>query len=143
MTAKDFFAKPQVQALLWRAVGASGFFAPIISKFCAQLGLPTPDPSLTVLVITTVATEGTEWIIAWYRTNPNNIIKRMMKQINGSNITDETKAEVIVAANNMPSVAGVVLKDSVNGVIGALAKSDNHPTIVTETENTATQKATP
>ena len=113
------------------------------SPSSAPIGdLPTPDPSLTVLVITTVATEGTEWIIAWYRTNPNNIIKRAMLTINGPTITDETKAEVIVAANNMPSVAGVVLKDSVNGVIGALAKSDNHPTIVTETENTATQKAT-
>ena len=46
--------------------------------------------------------------------------------INGrATITDETKAEVIVAANNMPSVAGVVLKDSVNRRDrGALAKSE-------------------
>ena len=144
MTAKDFFAKPQVQALLWRAVGSLPRF--FCSDHLQALSRPTacrpPDPSLTVLVITTVATEGTEWIIAWYRTNPNNIIRRAVKLINGDGkqITDETKAEVIMAANNMPSVATVVLRDGVNGVIGDLAKSDNHPNIVTETQNEADAK---
>ena len=142
MTAKDFFAKPQVQALLWRAVGASGFLAPTISKVCAHWGLPTPDPSIEVFVITTVCTEGAEWIVAWYRTTPNNIVRRAVKLINGATITDETKAEVIMAANSMPSVATVVISDSANGVIGALARNADHPTIVTETQNTATQKGT-
>ena len=45
-------------AAMARGGCASGFLAPTISKVCAHWGLPTPDPSIEVFVITTVCTEG-------------------------------------------------------------------------------------
>lgn len=45
------------------------------------------------------------------------------------------KATQIKLVNALPEVAKVVIKNNVNGNIGALAQSDAHPTIVDETQN--------
>lgn len=143
MDAKTFFAKPQVQVLLVRACGASGFIGAVTVWVCHHLGLPVPDITVEAMVISTAVPEAVEWYVAWYRNNPNNIIRRMMKQLNGVGITDETKAEVLMAAKSMPEVATVVVKDSANGAIGALARNTAHPDIVTETQNALDKKGTP
>ena len=129
------------QGLLWRAVGSSGWIAPAVSKVCNHYGLPLPDPGLEVFLISTFITETIDFVATWYRTNPNNIIKRAMRGINGTNITEETRATVIVAAKSLPEVATVVVRDSANGSIGEMARNPDHPDIVTESQNNSDKKA--
>lgn len=104
MTVSEFFQKPQVQALLWRACGASGFIGTAIVKVCHHFGLPVPDVDITVMFLTGAVTQGIEWILAWYRNNPNNMIRKLILQINGPQITGETKAAVAAATADIPGV---------------------------------------
>lgn len=99
-----FFQKPQVQALLWRACGASGFIGAFIVKVCHYYGLPVPDVDVTVLFVTGALTTAAEWTVAWYRNNPNNMIRKLVLQINGTAITQETKAAVAEATATIPGV---------------------------------------
>lgn len=157
MNVRDFFAKPQVQVILVRLCGASGLIGTGIVWFCGKFGLPVPDVNATTMVVTWMATEAIEWVVAWYRNNPNNILRRMAQHINGPEITEETKAQVVQAVagpgsteetkaqvvkavERMPDVATVVVKDEANGALGTLAQSGEHPNIVTETQNEADAK---
>lgn len=104
MNITEFFQKPQVQAILVRACGASGLIGAVIVKACHWVGLPVPDVGTETMVITWMGTEAVEWVVAWYRNNPNNILRRLAKHINGNGITEETKAEVTKATSTIPGV---------------------------------------
>lgn len=47
-------------------------------------------------------------------------------------VSDVAKIQI---AGAVPSVATVVVKDTANGTVAALAQSDDHPNVVTETQN--------
>lgn len=51
--------------------------------------------------------------------------------------TDKAK---VVAAESVPGVATVVVKDGINGGLGALAASPQHPNVVTESQNAVDKK---
>lgn len=46
-----------------------------------------------------------------------------------------TPTEQVKAVEALPDVATIVVKDSANSTVGALAIDKNHPNIVTETQN--------
>src|SRR5215467_14071822 len=98
------------QAILWRACGASGFIGTGVAKVCNHYGLPVPDPDTMTIFISGALTELIEWIIAWYRNNPNNIIRRMAKTINGANgsLNDDTKTQLAVAVTTIPGIGVAV-----------------------------------
>jgi hypothetical protein len=98
----SFFQKPQVQAILWRLCAASGGIGMVLAKFCAYVGLPVPDPSTTTLIVTSALTWLAETILAWYRNNPNNMLRKFVLRLNGADVTPETKALVAEAASNIP-----------------------------------------
>lgn len=52
-------------------------------------------------------------------------------------VPDEAKVQI---AEGVPGVATVVIKDDANGGLAKLAQSDEHPNVVTETQNEADAK---
>jgi hypothetical protein len=55
-------------------------------------------------------------------------------------VAETTNNSLVKAAENVPGVATVVIKDTANGALGDLAQSEAHPNIVTETQNEADAK---
>ena len=50
------------------------------------------------------------------------------------------KDKLVAAVEKLPEVATVVVKDETNGKLGQMAASDNHPNVVTESQNEADAK---
>lgn len=99
-----FLQRPPVQAILWRACGASGFIGMFLAKVCHYFGFPVPEPDMTTVFLTGFIVESAEWLAAWYRNNPNNMLRRLANGINGDLITGDTKAAVAEAASTIPGV---------------------------------------
>jgi hypothetical protein len=99
-----FLRQPQVQGQLWRLCAASGFIGVALAKICHYLGVPVPDPDTVTMFLVGAIPMGTEWLLGWYRDNPNNMLRKLVLRINGTELTGATKAAVAEAVSNIPGV---------------------------------------
>lgn len=53
----------------------------------------------------------------------------------GWNWWSNREAAQIKAASELPGVAKVIIPDTVNGAVGTMARSGDHPNVVTEAQN--------
>lgn len=101
----------QVAGWLRVALSAGG---PIAALAMSKMGVSEKDWALYTEVALAIVPGLTVAVWSWYRNR---------------------KATQIKLVDKMPEVATIVVKDNANGTVGALAQSEAHPNIVTETQN--------
>lgn len=126
---------PQQKMGLWLALIASG--GPFAKLLVHVFDVPSPAVQEIVgwLNYVTPIVAGSEYIrrqsddakVEGVKTLP---VEKKVEALQAA--PDDVKVKV---AEAIPDVATVVIKDDANGKLGALAQSEAHPNIVTETQN--------
>ena len=129
----------QINALLLGLFGASGPLAKILALvFHMDDGLIH-----SILEVCTLLTPTISGAIFTYMQRPTGVVNSVASltpvQQNEA-LTHVSDAAKLQIAEAVPAVATIVVKDTATDGPAKLAQSDNHPNIVTETQNEADAK---
>ncbi len=128
--ALAWWQKPQMQSLLQTACGSSGLIGAGVIKVCHHFGLPVPDVSTTEMFASAAVTFGIKGLFDWWHNHPNNLARRLIKQLNGDGVSAESKAAIatalpdktkIAAAAAVPGVADIVIASNAGDGAAAAA----------------------
>lgn len=125
----------QVESALQKLLAASG---PVAAWLANRYKL---DANTAGLIVELAVAFGTPIIAAGWGWISNrapalvSAISNLPPEVQAEALNKVTDAVKVKVAEAVPGVATVVVKDGVNGELGALAASPTHPNIVTETQN--------
>ncbi len=111
--ALAWWQKPQVQSLIQSACGSSGLIGAGVLKVCHHYNLPVPDVSTTEMFVSAGITFGIKGIFDWWHNHPNNLARRLIKQLNGDGVSAESKAAI---AESLPDKVKIAAAAAVPGV---------------------------
>lgn len=139
-TVLSWWQKPQMQSIIQTACGSSGLIGAGLMKFCHWLGWPVPDVGATTMFVSAAVPYLIQGVFSWWHNHPNNLARRLIKQLNGDGVSAATKTAIATALPDATKIAAAAAVPGVQEIsISATAKDGaaaaaNDPTLTNVTK---------
>lgn len=122
--ALSWWQKPQVQSLIQSACGSSGLIGAALMKICHHYGLPVPDVGVTTMFVSGAITLLIQGTFSWWHDHPNNLARRLIRQLNGDGISQDQKTAIATALPDKDKIAAAAAVPGVQEVIVSAGATD-------------------